>query len=203
MKIYTSIGPNPAVVTLFLAEKGLELPTVTLDIIKGENRQPDYLARNPTGGTPLLELDDGTYISESIAICEYLEELHPTPALIGSTPEERAETRMWVRRIDLGYVQPLVTGFRGTEGLPMFESRMRCVTDGAAQLKACAADALAMIDGHLAGREFVCGNRLTLADLLLVAFADFGSAVGQAPDPALANVAAWHGRMKARTLVAA
>lgn len=203
MKIYTSIGPNPGVVTLFLAEKGVELPTETVDIIKGENRQPAYLARNPTGGTPLLELDDGSFVSESIAICEYIEELHPSPPLIGSTPEERAETRMWVRRIDLGYVQPLVAGFRGAEGLPMFDSRMRCVTAGAAQLKACAADALAMIDSQLAGREFVCGNRLRLADLLLVAFVDFGAAVGQAPDPELANVAAWHGRMKARTLVAA
>jgi glutathione S-transferase len=197
MKLTTSIGPNPGVVTLFIAAKGIEVPTETIDIMTGENRQPAYLARNPTGGTPLLELDDGTAISESIAICEYLEELHPAPPLIGSTPEERAETRMWVRRIDLGYVQPLVVGFRGAEGLPMFKDRMRCVPEGAATLKACAADGLKLIDAQLAGREFVVGDRLTLADLLLKAFVDFGDAVGQSADPALSNLAAWRARRAA------
>lgn len=197
MKLTTSIGPNPGVVTLFIAAKGIEVPTETIDIMKGENRQPDYLAKNPTGGTPLLELDDGTLIAESIAICEYLEELHPSPPLIGSTPAERAETRMWVRRIDLGYVQPMVMGFRGAEGLPMFKDRMRCLPGAAADLKAVGADGLAMIDAQLAGRDFVCGDRLTLADLLLKAFVDFGDAVGQSADPALANLAAWRARRAA------
>lgn len=197
MKLYTSIGPNPGVVTMFLAAKGITLPTETVDIIAGENRQPEYLAKNPTGGTPHLELDDGSVITESVAICEYLEELHPSPALIGSTPEERAETRMWVRRVDLGYVQPMVAGFRGAEGLPMFENRMRCLPEASAGLKACAADALQMIDKHLADRDFICGDRLTLADLLLKAFLDFGDAVGQPADAALANLAAWRARRAA------
>lgn len=194
MKLTTSIGPNPGVVTLFIAAKGIQIPTATIDIMTGENRQPDYLAKNPTGGTPLLELDDGSIVTESIAICEYLEEIHPTPPLIGTTPEQRAETRMWVRRIDLGYVQPMVAGFRGAEGLLLFQNRMRCVPEGSAGLKACAADALKLVDAQLAGREFVCGDRLTLADLLLQAFVEFGDAVGQPSDPTLTNLAAWRTR---------
>ena len=198
MKLYNSIGPNPRVVTLFLAEKGVALDTVTIDIMAGENRQPPYLARNPFGGTPLLELDDGGFVAESIAVCEYIEERYPAPALIGATAEERAETRMWVRRIDLGFVQPLVAGFRGAEGLPLFQSRMRCVPEGAAGLKAVAQDGLAMIDAQLAKGPFVCGVRLTLADLLLFAFIEFGGQVGQSADPALTQIAAWRGRMAER-----
>ena len=198
MRLYSSIGPNPRVVTLFLAEKGVALDTVTVDIMAGENRQPAYLAKNPAGGTPLLELDDGRFVAESVAICEYLEERHPAPALIGTTAEARAEARMWVRRIDLFYVQPLIYGFRGAEGLALFQSRMRCVPEGAAAMKAMARDGLAMIDAQLAKGPFVCGDRLTLADLLLLAFVDFGQQVGQAADPALAGIAAWRERMAER-----
>lgn len=198
MKLYSSIGPNPRVVTLFLAEKGVTLDVVPVDIMTGENRQTPYLDKNPTGGTPLLELDDGKCISESIAICEYLEELYPTPALIGATAEERAETRMWVRRVDLGYVQPSVHGFRGAEGLPLFQSRVRCVPEGASGMKAMAQDGLGLVDAQLAQGEFICGSRLTLADLLLFAFVEFGAQVGQPADPALGHLAQWHARMAAR-----
>jgi len=195
MKLTTSFGPNPAVVTLFIAAKGLTVPTETIDIIAGENRQPGYLAKNPFGGTPLLELDDGTCLSESIAICEYLEELHPSPPLIGATAEARAVTRMWVRRIDLGYVQPMVAGFRGAEGLRLFENRMRCIPEGAATLKAMAGDGLAMIDRQLATSPFICGPQLTLADLLLQAFLDFGATVGQPLDPGLTHIATWRAQL--------
>jgi glutathione S-transferase len=198
MKLYSSIGPNPRVVTLFLAEKGVTLDVVPVDIIAGENRQTPYLDKNPTGGTPLLELDDGSCISESIAICEYLEDLYPTPALIGVTAEERAETRMWVRRIDLGYVQPSVHGFRGSEGLPLFRSRVRCVPEGADGMKAMARDGLGLADAQLAQGQFICGARLTLADLLLFAFVEFGAQVGQPADPTLGHLAQWHARMAAR-----
>ena len=203
MKLTSSIGPNPGVVTMFIAEKGIDVPTETIDIMTGENRQADFLTKNPTGGTPLLELDDGSFLSESIAICEYLEELHPAPALIGSTPEERAETRMWVRRIDLGFVQPSVFGFRGAEGLGIFKDRMRCLPEAAAGMKAVAQDGLAMIDAQLAGRQFVCGDRFTLADILLFCFTSFGAQVGQPADPALANLAAWSARIAARSTPAA
>lgn len=195
MKLTTSFGPNPAVVTLFIAAKGLTVPTETIDIIAGENRQPGYLAKNPFGGTPLLEFDDGTCLSESIAICEYLEELHPSPPLIGATAEARAVTRMWVRRIDLGYVQPMVAGFRGAEGLRLFKNRMRCIPEGAATLKAMAGDGLAMIDRQLATSPFICGPQLTLADLLLQAFLDFGATVGQPLDPSLTHIATWRAQL--------
>ena len=203
MKLTSSIGPNPGVVTMFIAEKEIDLPTETIDIMTSENRRADFLAKNPTGGTPLLELDDGSFLSESIAICEYLEELHPAPALVGSTPEERAETRMWVRRIDLGFVQPSVFGFRGAEGLGIFKDRMRCLPEAAAGMKAVAQDGLAMIDAQLAGKQFVCGDRFTLADILLFCFTSFGAQVGQPADPALANLAAWSARIAARSTPAA
>ena len=203
MKLTSSIGPNPGVVTMFIAEKGIDVPTETIDIMAGENRRADFLAMNPTGGTPLLTLEDGSFLSESIAICEYLEELHPAPALIGSTPEERAETRMWVRRIDLGFVQPSVFGFRGAEGLGIFKDRMRCLPEAAAGMKAVARDGLAMIDAQLAGKQFVCGDRFTLADILLFCFTSFGAQVGQPADPALANLANWSARIAARSTPAA
>ena len=203
MKLTSSIGPNPGVVTMFIAEKGIDVPTETIDIMTGENRRADFLAMNPTGGTPLLTLEDGSFLSESIAICEYLEELHPAPALIGSTPEERAETRMWVRRIDLGFVQPSVFGFRGAEGLGIFKDRMRCLPEAAAGMKAVARDGLAMIDAQLAGKQFVCGNRFTMADILLFCFTTFGAQVGQPADPALANLANWSARIAARSTPAA
>lgn len=202
MKLTSSIGPNPGVVTMFIAEKKIDVPTETIDIMTGENRRADFLAKNPTGGTPLLELDDGSFLSESIAICEYLEELHPAPALVGSTPEERAETRMWVRRIDLGFVQPSVFGFRGAEGLGIFKNRMRCLPEAAAGMKAVAQDGLVMIDAQLAGKQFVCGDRFTLADILLFCFTSFGAQVGQPADPALTNIAAWSDRIAARAAAA-
>src|ERR1700733_3681779 len=97
MKLYDSIGPNPRVVKMFMAEKGIDLPREKVDLMKGENRQPAYQSKNPAGQTPALELDDGRIVAEILVICEYLEEKHPTPVLIGSTPEERAVTRMWTR----------------------------------------------------------------------------------------------------------
>src|SRR5579872_4541468 len=99
MRLYNSIGPNPHVVRMFLAEKSLQIPRVEIDLLKGENRQGPYLKTNPHGQMPALELDDGSAICEIIAICEYLEDTQPSPALIGTTPREKAECRMWTRRI--------------------------------------------------------------------------------------------------------
>ena len=95
MKLHNSIGPNPRVVRLFLAEQGVALPLVSVDLLGAENRREPYLSKNPIGQLPSLELDDGSFLSEITVICEYIEEKHPKPALIGATPEERAETRMW------------------------------------------------------------------------------------------------------------
>jgi glutathione S-transferase len=109
MKLYQSIGPNPRVVLMFLEEKGAVIDRAFVDIMKGENRQPEFVAKNPFGQLPLLEMDDGTYLSESTAICGYIEEKFPTPALIGSTAEERAVTDMLIRRLDYDVVGPMTT----------------------------------------------------------------------------------------------
>ena len=199
MKLHDSIGPNPRVVRMFAAEKGIDLPVIKVDLVGGENRQAAYVAKNPSGTTPLLELDDGRCISEITVICEYLEELHPAPSLIGTTPDERAETRMWVRRIDLGIVEPMTNGFRAAEGRKLFESRMKLVgAEGAADLKAIARDKLLWLDRELTGRDFVCGGRFSLADILLFAFLDFGATIGQPKPAEAAWLAAWFDRVKAR-----
>jgi glutathione S-transferase len=203
MKFYNSIGPNPHVVKMFMAEKGLDIPRVEIDLMKGDNRREPYLSKNPAGQMPALELEDGTVVTEITVICEYLEEKHPSPPLIGRTPEERAETRMWTRRIDLNICEPMANGFRYAEGLGLFKDRMRCLPEAADGLKAITRDKLAWLDGLIAGRAFIVGDRFTLADILLFCFLEFGAGVGQPLDPANKNIAAWHERVKARPSVAA
>ncbi len=205
MKLYTSMGPNPHMVRMFAAEKGLDLPKVDIDLMGGENRRPPYSEGvNVAGQTPALVLDDGTTIAEITVICEYLEEKHPSPPLIGTTPEERAETRMWTRRIDLNICEPLTNGFRAAEGRRIFESRMKLVgAEGAAELKAIAKDRILWLDGQLKGRQFVCGDRFSLADVLLFAFLAFGAQVGQPIPDEAAWVKDWFARVGARPSAAA
>ena len=203
MKLYQSIGPNPRVVNMYLAEKGIDLPRAPIDLMGGENRKEPYLSVNPAGQTPALELDDGSVITEITNICEYLEELHPEPSLVGKTPEQRAQTRMWTRRIDLNICEPLANGFRFSQGLAMFQPRMRCLPEAADGLKAIAQDKITWLDGLMAGKTFVVGDRLTLADILLFCFLDFGVAVGQPLNPQNKNIAAWFERVKARPSAAA
>ena len=148
MKLYNSGGPNPRMVRMFMAEKGFDVPKVDVDIRGGENRREPYLKVNPAGQCPALELDDGTVLAEITAICEYVDEKKKdTPSLIGDTPEERARTRMWTRRIDLNIVEPGANGFRFAEGLKMFETRVRCIPAAADDLKATARDKLKWLDG--------------------------------------------------------
>jgi len=203
MKLYNSIGPNPRVVNMFLAEKGLEAPRASIDLMAGENRREPYLSKNPAGQTPALELDDGSVITEITAICEYLDELKAEPSLVGKTPQERAETRMWTRRVDLNICEPLANGFRFSQGLALFENRTRCLPDAADGLKAMAQDKITWLDGLMAGKAFVVGERLSLADILLFCFLDFGTNVGQPLNLANKNIVAWYERMKARPSAAA
>jgi glutathione S-transferase len=203
VKLHNSIGPNPRVVRIFLAEKGVTLPLETVDLLGGENRKEPYLSKNPNGQLPCLELDDGSFLSEITAICEYLEERYPQPSLIGSTPEERANTRMWVRRVDLNIVEPMANGFRYAEGLALFKNRIRTIPQAADDLKAIAREKLAWLDGNIAGREFIAGKNFSLADVLLFAFVDFGATVGQPIDPALKNLNAWRDRVAARPSIEA
>jgi glutathione S-transferase len=203
VKLYNSIGPNPRVVRMFMAEKGLNIPTQEVDLMAGDNRKPDHLARNPHGQMPALELDNGTYICEITAICEYLEDTNPKPALVGTTPEEKAETRMWTRRVDLNIVEPLTNGFRFSQGLRLFQNRIVTVPEAADGLKKIAQDRLTWLDGQMAGRDYLCGKRFTLADILLFCFLDFGGQVGQPLNPDFKNVSAWFERVKARPSAAA
>ena len=198
MKLYDSIGPNPRVVRIFMAERGIDLPRETVDLRGGENRQAAYLAKNPAGQMPCLELDDGSILAEITAICEYLDEITPGLSLIGANPRERAETRMWTRRIDLNIVEPMLNGFRFSEGLKLFQNRIRCIPQAADDLKATARERLTWLDGLIAGRRYVCGDRFSLADIMLFAFLDFGAGVGQPIDPALKTVVAHHAMMAAR-----
>ena len=203
MKFYNSVGPNPRVVKMFMAEKALDIPRVEVNLIAGENRGDPYKAKNPSGQMPALELDDGVVLAEILPICEYLEETHPNPPLIGTNAEERAITRMWTRRIDLNICEPMASGFRFSEGLRLFQNRIRCIPEAADGLKATAREKLAWLDGLVAGRQYLAGDRFTLADILLYAFVDFGAGVGQPLDPANKNLAAWKERVAARPSVAA
>ena len=204
MLFYDSVGPNPRVVRMFAAERGIELPSTRIDLRGGENRQPPYMAKNPAGQMPALELDDGHILAEITAICEYLDEVGPAgKTLIGSTAWERAETRMWTRRIDLNIVEPLLYGFRFAEGLKLFTGRIHLIPQAADDFKQIAQEKLTWLDGLIAGQDFVCGARLTLADILLFCFVDFGAQVGQPINPANANIVAHHARMKARPSSAA
>ena len=199
MKFHSSIGPNPKLVRMFAAEKGYAFDEVAVvDLMKGENRREPYLQKNPAGQIPCVELADGRFIAETIAICELIEEERPAPALVGATPGDRAETRMWVRRVEWKVTQPMADGFRFAEGLPLFKSRIRTIPEAADGLKAIARDGLAWFDAQLAARDTIVPGRFTLADITLYAFLEFGGMVGQALDPALKNMARWLEKTAAR-----
>ncbi|HEY2069002.1 MAG TPA: glutathione S-transferase [Rhizomicrobium sp.] len=198
MKFYNSIGPNPRVVRMFMAEKGIVIPSEEVDLMKGDNRREPHLSRNTMGQMPALEIEGGHHVTEITAICEYLEEKFPDPPLIGSTPEQRAETRKWTRRIDLNICEPLAGGFRYSLGLAMFKDRIPTVPEAADGLKRVAQHYLKWLDGEMEGKEFVCGKRFTLADVLLFAFLDFGGQVGQPLNPEFTNLTAWFARVKER-----
>jgi len=204
MKFYNSIGPNPRMVRMFMAEKGIEVPKVEVDLLAGENRKEPYLKLNAAGQMPALELDDGTIIAEITAICEYLDEVKKDkPSLIGDTPTERATTRMWTRRIDLNIVEPALNGFRFAEGLKLFQNRVRCIPEAADGLKATARERLTWLDGLLGHKPFIAGSKLSMADLMLFPFLDFMKDVKQPLDPGCKNLTAWFERMKARPSAAA
>ncbi len=201
MKLYTGMGPNPRVVLIAVAETGAEVELVEVDLIAGENRQEAHLARNPAGQLPTLELDSGQCISEITAIAEYLDDV-TSGSLIGSTPEQRAETHMWVRRIDLNICEMLGNGFRNAEGLQLFESRIHVIPHAADDFKQIARDWLGKVDALIEGNEFICGDRFTLADILLFAFLEFGANVGQPLDAKCERLQAWYSRVAARPSIA-
>lgn len=198
MKLYDSFGPNPRALRMFLLEKDVDLPKVTVDLMGAENRQAPYTDKNPGGQLPALELDDGRVLGETVAIFEYLEEKYPNPPLIGRTAEERAEARQWQRRVELKITEHLYNGFRFAEGVELFRPRMRVLPEAADGLKATARDNLAWLDKLLQGKQFIAGDRFTMADVILYCALDFGASVNQPLDPTLTNIASWKERVAAR-----
>jgi glutathione S-transferase len=197
-------APNARVPRMFAAEKGIELPLRAVDVRGGENHRAPYNTEvNRTGQVPALQLDDGTVIWEILPICEYLEEIHPAPALIGTDPKSRAQTRMWTRWIDLNYVERMTEACVVRPG-PIRElyARYNYKTMSPPQeWETCAAIArekLAWLDAEMAGREFVCGERLSLADIHLFVFLDFFEGLGLNYPRELAWIADFYRRMGAR-----
>ena len=203
MKLYSSVGPNPRIVRMFMAERGVELPVEEVDIMAGDNLADSYKALNPSAQSPCLQLDDGSVLAEVTVICAYLDEINEGASLIGDTPQQRAETRMWNRRFDTRILEPLSLAFRSAEGLEMFKDRCRVIPHAADDLKATVQESWAWLEPLMADKQYVCGDRFTLADIQLYVFADFGKMVGQGMPDDLPNLQAWYARVAQRPSVMA
>jgi glutathione S-transferase len=203
MKFYSSVGPNPRLVRMFMAERGIEIPTVEVDIMAGENLLEDYRKLNSSAQSPCLQLDDGSTLSEVTVICSYLDEITAGTSLLGATPEERAQTRMWNRRIDARILEPMSLAFRSAEALGMFEDRCHVIPHAADDLKATVQESWAWIEPQLAGKDYLCGDRFSLADIQLFIFAQFGAMIGQGMPESLSNLQAWYARISERPSVVA
>ena len=179
-----------------MAEKGIEVPTVQIDIAKSENREPAFLALNPIGGVPILELDDGTIIAETTAICRYFEELQPDPPLLGTDGRDRAIVEMWLRRVEFEAAFPIMQTFRNTHDF--FKDRIPQVPEFGAVCKKRALQQLEWFDGELADRPFVAGDRYTFADITLLIAIDFGRASDIRIDPQHKNLNRWYGDVSSR-----
>ena len=197
MKIYDFVGaPNPKKLRVYLAEKGLRIPFEPVNIMSGDNRKPDFLKKNPMGGLPVLELDDGGCLSESLAIIEYLEELNPTPPMIGTTPGARARVRELERIADLGVLGGVGQYFQNTH--PFMAQRVKQSPEAAETAKTRLTTALRVLDAAIGSKPFVAGERPTIADCTLLAALEFAE-FAQAPiDRECKNVSRWYAKFKER-----
>jgi glutathione S-transferase len=197
MKLHDFAGaPNPKKVRVYLAEKGLSLPVQAVDILSGQNRTPEFLARNPLGGLPVLELDDGSHLTESLAIIEYLEELHPTPPMVGATPLERARVREAERICELGVLNSVGIIFQNTS--PFFAGRLKQSADTAENARARLGNNLRVLDTKLATSPFVAGSKPSIADCTLLAALEFAAFAGIEIPAEFQHVHRWHGDFKKR-----
>ena len=197
MKLYDSaMAPNPRRVRIFLAEKGIEVPTVQVDIGKAENRQPPYLEKNPLGGVPVLELDEGCHLAESVAICRYFEGTHPAPPLFGTDATDRAMVEMWNRRMELEVLAPIAQSFRNTHDF--FAGRIEQVPEYGEVCRRVATKRLEWLDGELADREFIAGDRFSIADITAMVGIDFGRVSGIGIGPDQKNLQRWHEAVSSR-----
>lgn len=197
MKIYdSSTAPNPRRVRIFLAEKGITVPYEQVDLGKAVNRGPEFRKKNPMGGVPVLELDDGTCIAESVAICRYFEELHPEPALFGTGARQRAEVEMWNRRMEIGLFFPVSDSFRHRH--EFFKGRIVQVPEFAEVRRQESEKMLSWLDGALAGRKFIAGDNYSIADITALCAIDFGRVSKIKIAPEQANLARWHEEVSSR-----
>ena len=199
MKLYGAPrpAPNPRRVRMFLAEKGIALAETPVDLMAREHKSPDHLARNSLGQVPTLELDDGTSISETVAICRYFEEIEPEPSLFGRTPAEKANVDMWVRRIEFQLMQPVGNFWRHAH--PRTAGLLHQYKDFGESNRGAYSRAQAWLDGELDdGRLFIAGPSISMADICALSTVDFAHWIGLDLDPERRNLATWHQRMKQR-----
>jgi glutathione S-transferase len=203
MQLYDSLGPNPRAARMYLAEKRISIPAKAIDMMAAENRKPPYTDRNPGGQLPALELDNGKCLGETVAIFEYLEEKFPDPPLIGKTPEERAETRQWQRRVELNITEHVYNSFRYSEGIGMFKDRIKVIPEAAPALKELVQDRLMWLDGLMDGNQYIAGDRFTIADIILYCALDFAASVGRKLPDGAKWLPGWMQRVSARPSAAA
>lgn len=191
MKLYDlKAGMNPRRVRIFLAEKGIEVPMVDVDMMKGENATPEFLALNPLGKLPVLELDDGTILTESMAICRYFEELHPEPPLFGRDALERAKVEMWNRRMELEIAYPMTQVFQ--HGYEFWKGRITQVPAFGEVCREKLRDRMNWLDGELADRNYFAGDSYTVADITAQCGLLMGKAVDMRIPETLANLSRWY-----------
>ncbi|HYL58673.1 MAG TPA: glutathione S-transferase family protein [Candidatus Acidoferrales bacterium] len=197
MKIYEfTQAPNPRRVRVFLAEKGITVPLVQVNIAAGDNRKPEFLKINPMGGLPVLELDDGTHIAESVAICRYFEETKPNPPLFGTDAKDKAVVEMWNRRMEIEILSMTAGAFRNTSDF--FKGRIPQVKEYGEICRNAALKRMEWLDTVLADREFIAGPRYTIADITALIGIDFGRTTGIKILENQKNLARWHQAVSSR-----
>ena len=197
MKIYdTHTAPTPRRVRIFLAEKNIPMEYVQVDLQKGENRTPEMRAKNPAGKVPVLELDDGTCIAESIAICRYFEALHPEPYLMGKTPLEQAQVEMWQRQVEQYFFYQIGMCFQHTSGY--FKDRMTPFPEFGKDCGNNARKYMKILDKRLADNDFIVGDTFTIADITALCTVDFARVVDIRIDDDMPNLARWHKQVSSR-----
>ncbi len=199
MKLYQYVySDSSRRVRIFLAEKGIEIPLESVDITRGESHTPGFTAKNPMGQVPVLELDDGAYLAESIAICRYFEEMHPQPPLFGRNARERAEIEMWSRRVELGLTQPVKRLFR-LRYIPAGSVSTATLDDIAAMERREAQAACQFLDETLAQREYIAGSTYSIADIMALCTYDMAVSQMRIPlDVDLSSLSRWHDTVLSR-----
>jgi glutathione S-transferase len=189
-------APNPRRVRIFLAEKGIDLPETKVDMMKREHKSPEFRAKNSMGQIPALELDDGTCISETVAICRYFEETNPNPPLFGTTPVEKALVDQWIRRVEFAVMTPVGNFWRHAH--PRTAALLTQYKDFGESNKETYKGAQKYMNRELEGREFLVGDGVTMADICLLSTVDFAEWIGLPVEDEFENLVAWRARMKAR-----